>query len=56
MELDTIKKIIKEKSRGLSGKISRIRKAELYYENRNDILRKKILLKIKQRKMIQIIR
>lgn len=50
MELDTIKKIIKEKSRGFSGKISKIRKAELYYENRNDILRKRNPIEDKAKK------
>lgn len=41
MELETIKKIIKENIRGYTGRMKRIRKAEMYYANENDILRRR---------------
>ena len=41
MEIEQIKKIIKENTRGFTGYISRVRKAELYYRNQNDILRRR---------------
>lgn len=49
MEIEVIKKIIKRNYRGFPAKISRIRKAELYYENQNDILRKRNLYENKAR-------
>lgn len=41
MEIEVVKKIIEKCLRGFPSKVSRIRKAELYYENENDILRKR---------------
>ncbi|EGO5060475.1 phage portal protein [Enterococcus faecalis] len=41
MEIEAVKKIIKQQARGYSSKIAKIRKSELYYENKNDILRKR---------------
>lgn len=41
MEVRELKKIIEENYRGFPTKVSKIRKAELYYENKNDILRKR---------------
>lgn len=50
MEIETIKKIIKENIRGFPSRNSRIRKAELYYVNENDILRKRNPLEEKLKK------
>ncbi|MGL9971556.1 phage portal protein [Enterococcus sp. DIV1420a] len=41
MEIAAIKKIIKENIRGYPAKVARIKKAEKYYQNENDILRRK---------------
>lgn len=41
MEITVLKNIIKRSIKGFSSKNARIRKAELYYENKNDILRRK---------------
>lgn len=41
MEIEVVKKIIEKSTRGFPSKIARIRKAESYYENKNDILRKR---------------
>lgn len=41
MELEVVKKIINENIRGFPAKVKQIRKAELYYQNENDILRKR---------------
>lgn len=41
MEIEAIKKIIQENLKGFPTRIRKIRKAELYYENKNDILRKR---------------
>ncbi|EJT8453816.1 phage portal protein [Listeria monocytogenes] len=41
MEIAAIKKIIKENIRGYPARVARIKKAEKYYQNENDILRRK---------------
>ncbi|TYU82179.1 phage portal protein [Listeria monocytogenes] len=41
MEIEVIKKIIKENLRGFPAKVARIKKAERYYQNENDILRRR---------------
>ncbi|MDC0753241.1 phage portal protein [Enterococcus innesii] len=39
--METVKKIISENLKGFPSKIRKIRKSELYYENKNDILRRR---------------
>ncbi len=41
MDIETVKKIISENLKGFPSKIRKIRKSELYYENKNDILRRR---------------
>lgn len=41
MDIETVKKIIGENMKGFPSKIRKIRKSELYYENKNDILRRR---------------
>lgn len=41
MEIETVKKIIKANIKNFPSKVAQIRKSELYYENKNDILRKR---------------
>lgn len=41
MDIETVKKIIGENLKGFPSKIRKIRKSELYYENKNDILRRR---------------
>ena len=41
MEIEVLKKLIDKHLRGFPSRNARIRKGELYYENRNDILRRK---------------
>lgn len=41
MDMETVKKIISENLKGFPSKIRKIRKSELYYENKNDILRRR---------------
>ncbi|MFB5519692.1 phage portal protein [Enterococcus casseliflavus] len=51
MDIETVKKIINENLKGFPTKIQKIRKSELYYENKNDILRRRNPLaeKVKQK-------
>lgn len=51
MEIEAIKKLIKENVRGYPSRNVRIRKATMYYENKNDILRKRDPLEEKRKKM-----
>lgn len=51
MEIEAIKKLIKENVRGYPSRNARIRKATMYYENKNDILRKRDPLEEKRKKM-----
>lgn len=41
MEIETVKKIIGENLKGFPSKVQKIRKSELYYQNKNDILRRR---------------
>jgi SPP1 family phage portal protein len=41
LDIETVKKIIGENLKGFPSKIRKIRKSELYYENKNDILRRR---------------
>lgn len=41
MEIEVVKKLINENLKGFPSKISKIRKSELYYENKNDITRRR---------------
>lgn len=51
MDIETVKKIINENLKGFPTKVQKIRKSELYYENKNDILRRRNPLaeKVKQK-------
>ena len=51
MEIEAIKKLIKENVRGYPSRNVKIRKATMYYENKNDILRKRDPLEEKRKKM-----
>lgn len=41
MEIENVRKMIKNLMRGYNSRVNKIRKAELYYHNENDILRRK---------------
>ncbi|HCE12233.1 MAG TPA: phage portal protein [Enterococcus sp.] len=41
MDIETVKKIINDNLKGFPTKVQKIRKSELYYENKNDILRRR---------------